>query len=115
MFKYCKSFEPFMSQVLFIILIGILLLGIIGISTTDIVFDLYATKSLLKQISNEPSVQPERGPQQAPQAPGSTTTQPERESQFSSQQQENKNEDAILEKNEQFRDILQKEGEGEGE
>lgn len=116
MFKYCKSFEPFMSQVLPISLIGILLVGIIGISTNDIVFDLYATKSLskqLKQISNEPSVQPERGSQQAPQTPGSTTTQPERESQFSSQQQENENENAILEKDEQFRDILQKEGEGE--
>jgi hypothetical protein len=109
-----------MSQVLSISLIGILLLGIIGISTTDIVFDLYATKSLSKQskqISNEPSVQPERGSQQAPQAAGSTTSQPERESQFSSQQQENENENenAILEKDEQFRDILQKEGEGEGE
>jgi hypothetical protein len=107
-----------MSQVLSISLIGILLLGISGISTTDIIFDLYATKSLSKQskqISNEPSVQPERGSQQAPQAPGSTTSQPERESQFSSQQQENENENAILEKDEQFRDILQKEGEGEGE
>ena len=101
-----------MSQVLDIILVGLILLGIVGISTTIMVPDLYATKSLSKQskqTSNDSNVQPERGSQQAPEAPGSTTIQPERQSQFNSQRQENENENeaAIQEKDEQFRDVLQ--------
>jgi hypothetical protein len=113
MFKYCNSFEPIMSQVPSIILVGLVLLGIIGISTTIMVLDVYATKSSSKQskqTSNDLTVQPERGFQQAPEAPGSITIQPERQSQFNSQRQnnenENENEAAILQKDEQFRDVL---------
>ena len=104
-----------MSQVLTITLVGLVLLGIIGISTTIMVLDLYATKSISKQskeTSNDPTVQPERGSQQAPEAPGSTTTQPERQSQINSQRQENENENenennaAIQEKDEQFTDVF---------
>ena len=112
MFKYCNSFEPIMGQVLAIILVGIILLAIIGISTTIMVLDLYATKSLSKQskqTTNDQNVRPERSTQQAPEAPGSTTIQPERQSEFNSQRQDNGNgnEAAIQEKDEQFRDVLQ--------
>jgi len=114
MFKYCNSFEPTMSQVLAFILVGLVLLVVIGSSTTNMVLDLYATKGLQKQtkeISNEPTVQPERDSQQSPEASGSTTIQPERQSQFNSQQQENENDNdneaAIQEKDEQFRDVFQ--------
>jgi len=101
-----------MNQVLAIAFAGLVLLGTIGISTTIMVHDLYATKSLSKQskeISNDPTVQPERDSQQAPEAPGSSTTQPERQSQFNSQRQENENENevSIQEKDEQFRDVFQ--------
>lgn len=76
------------------------------------VLDLNATKSSskqAKQTSNKPTVQPERGSQQAPEAPGSSSQQPDRQSQFNSQRQENGNgnEDAIQEKDEQFGDVLQ--------
>ena len=114
MFKYCNSFEPTMSQVLAFILVGLVLLVVIGSSTTNMVLDLYATKGLQKQtkeISNEPTVQPERDSQQSQEASGSTTVQPERQSQFNSQQQDNENDNdneaAIQEKDEQFRDVFQ--------
>ena len=99
MFKYCNSFEPTMSQVLAFILVGLVLLVVIGSSTTNMVLDLYATKGLQKQtkeISNEPTVQPERDSQQSQEASGSTTIQPERQSQFNSQQQENENDNDNL-------------------
>lgn len=114
MFKYCNSFEPTMSQVLAIFLVGLVLLVVIGSSTTNMVLDLYATKSLQKQTkgtSNEPTVQPERDSTQSPEESGSTTIQPERQSQFNSQQRENDNDNnngaAIQEKDEQFRDVFQ--------
>lgn len=103
-----------MSQVLAFILVGLVLLVVIDNSTTNMVLDLYATKSLQKQtkeISNEPTFQPERNSQQSPETSGSTTIQPERQSQFNSQQQENENDNdneaAIQEKDEQFRDVFQ--------
>ena len=115
MFKYCNSFEPTMSQVLAFILVGLVLLVVIGSSTTNMILDLYAAKSLQKQtkeISNEPTVQPERDSQQSPEASGSTIIQPERQSQFNSQQQENENDNdneaAIQEKDEQFRTYSKK-------
>jgi hypothetical protein len=112
MFIYCNSFEPIMNQVMIIILVGLILLGIIGSLTMSMVLDLKATKSSskqAKQTSNEPAVQPERGSQQAPEARESSSQQPERQSEFNSQRQENGNgnEDAIQEKDEQFRDVLQ--------
>lgn len=112
MFIYCYSFEPIMNQVMTTILVGLILLGIIGIMSTSMVLDLNATKSSSKQekeTSNEPTVQPERGSQQAPEAPGSSSQQPDRQSQFNSQRQENGNgnEDTIQEKDEQFTDVLQ--------
>ena len=99
-----------MSQVLAIILGGLILVGIFGISTTIIVLDSYATKSLSKeskQTSSDSSAQPDRGSQQSPEEPGSTTIQPERQSQFNSQRQENENE--VQEKDEQFTNVLQEE------
>ncbi len=103
MFKYSNSFEPIMSQVLTIILVGLLVLGIIGNSATVTVNHLYATKS----TSIESQVQPERGSQQATEATGSTTLQPDSKSLFDSQQLENEIEAAIQEKDEQVRDVLQ--------
>lgn len=103
MFKYSNSFEPIMSQVLTIILVGLLVLGIIGNSATATVNHLYATKS----ASIESQVQPERGSQQATETTGSTTLQPDSKSLFDSQQLENEIEAAIQEKDEQVRDVLQ--------
>lgn len=111
MFKYSNSIEPIMCQVLTIILFGLLVLGIIGNSATVTVNDLYATKS----TSIESSVQPERGSQQATEATGSTTLQPESKSLIDSQQLENEIEAAIQEKDEQIRDVLQVDKEEEEE
>jgi hypothetical protein len=95
------------SQVLALVIIGLIGLGIIGTTTETWILDLHATKSSTKQskqASNDPTVQPERGSQQASEAPGSTTGQPERQSQFSPEQQEDEN--AIVEKEEPIREVL---------
>jgi len=98
-----------MSQVLTSIVVGILVLGIIGNSAVLLVNYLYATKS----TSLESSLQLDRGAQQAPEAPGSPTLQPDSKSLFDSQQLESEIEAAIQEKDEQIRDVLQVEGEGD--
>ena len=112
MFKYCNSFEPIMGQVTHYHSCWDNIIGDNWYLNNDYGMDLYTTKSLSKQskqTTNDQNVRPERSTQQAPEAPGSTTIQPERQSEFNSQRQDNENgnEAAIQEKDEQFRDVLQ--------
>ncbi len=86
-------------------------MGIIGTTTMMILQASYATKQS-KQTPSEASdtpVLPERQSQQPSEAPGATTRQPEGQSQFSPEQQEddNGNDAAIEQKDEQFTDVLQ--------
>jgi hypothetical protein len=88
MFKYSKSFEPIMNKLLVFIIIAVVGLGMIRITTMMGLSDSYAIKQS-KQVPPEKTVQPERQSQQPSEAPRATTVRPpERQSQFSPEQQE---------------------------
>jgi hypothetical protein len=118
MFKYSKSFESSMEKLLLFIIIAVVALGMIGTTAMIGLRDSHATKTLKQsqQPSEDATARPERQSQQPSEAPGATTVRPDRQSQFSPEQQEEDGINAAIEqKDEQFRDVLQEENDGDNE
>jgi hypothetical protein len=119
-----------MNKLLVFTVTAVIMIGLIG-ATMTVPQASYATKQS-KQVppekttvpperqSQQPSealgattVPPDRQSQQPSEAPGATTARPERQSQFNSEQQEDGNSDAVEQKDEQIRDVLQEEEDDE--
>ena len=99
-----------MKKLLVFIIIAVVALGMIGTTTMIGLRDSHATKTLKQsqQPSEDATARPERQFQQPSEAPGATTVRPDRQSQFSPEQQEEDGINAAIEqKDEQFRDVLQ--------
>jgi hypothetical protein len=89
MFKYSKSFEPIMNKLLVFIIIAVVGLGMIRITTMMGLSDSYAIKQSKQVPPEKTTVQSERQSQQPSEAPRATTVRPpERQSQYSPEQQE---------------------------
>lgn len=100
-----------MNKLLVFIVIAVVALGMIGSTTIIGILDSYATKTQKKsqQPSEDITARPERQSQQPSEAPGATVVRPDRQSQFSPEQQQEEDEiDAAIEqKDEQFTNVLQ--------
>jgi hypothetical protein len=130
MLKYRNHSKTIMNKLLVFTVTAVIMIGLIG-ATMTVPQASYATKQS-KQVppekttvpperqSQQPSealgattVPPDRQSQQPSEAPGATTARPERQSQFNSEQQEDGNSDAVEQKDEQIRDVLQEEEDDE--
>jgi hypothetical protein len=101
-----------MNKLLVFTVTAVIMIGLIG-ATMTVPQTSYATKQSKQVPPEKTTVPPDRQSQQPSEAPGATTARPERQSQFNSEQQENGNSDAVEQKDEQIRDVLQEEEDDE--
>jgi hypothetical protein len=101
-----------MNKLLVFTVTAVIMIGLIG-ATMTVPQASYATKQSKQVPPEKTTVPPDRQSQQPSEAPGATTARPERQSQFNSEQQENGNSDAVEQKDEQIRDVLQEEEDDE--
>jgi hypothetical protein len=102
-----------MNKLLVVTIAAIIVLGIIR-TAMMVPQASYATdtKQSKQAPSKDTAIQPERQSQQPSEAPGATTVRPERQLQFSPEQQEDGN-NALELKDEQIRDVQQQEDDNE--
>ena len=112
MLKYRNHSKTIMNKLLVFTVTAVIMIGLIG-ATMTVPQASYATKQSKQVPPEKTTVPPERQSQQPSEALGATTARPERQSQFNSEQQEDGNSDAVEQKDEQIRDVLQEEEDDE--